>query len=192
MPLVHTETVRWLTPHPTHPLLSMISAALCRSVQIESRMDEEVASWVGGLPSSTVPLVGKIPQQAQEGTERYSRHRDMQADSQNGLAERLGCAPPSSRLRVASFVWSSGCFSRTSTTVPVCWLTGFLHGMGMLSRLAHTVRFSSAASTAACSPCPSPIRHVQCAGAKVIAGSAGWIWMLHKRRKRGLKKPANQ
>lgn len=58
------------TPHPPIPPslpLSMISAALCRSVQIESGMDELVATWVGVRPS--VPLVRQVPQQAEEETE---------------------------------------------------------------------------------------------------------------------------
>lgn len=48
------------TPHPPlpppTPSLSMISAALRRSVQIESGMDEDVATWVGALCSSDYRL----------------------------------------------------------------------------------------------------------------------------------------
>lgn len=53
-------------PHPP-PLLSMISAALCRSVQIESEMDENVASRVGGLPSPAISR--KIPPAGRAKTE---------------------------------------------------------------------------------------------------------------------------
>lgn len=80
MPLVHTETMCWLTPpplSPSHlpPVLSMISAALCRSVQIESGIDEDVATLVGGGLASS--LVGKVPQQSET-----NRQMDMQTDSE--------------------------------------------------------------------------------------------------------------
>lgn len=59
----------------------MISAALCRSVQIESRMDEALASRVGVYPP--LPLVGKIPQQAEEETDKQQdRQTRRQADSE--------------------------------------------------------------------------------------------------------------
>lgn len=44
------------TNPPPSPSLSMISAALRRSVQIESGMDEDVATWVGALCSSDYRL----------------------------------------------------------------------------------------------------------------------------------------
>lgn len=153
MPLVHTETMCWLTPHPTSPLLSMISAALCRSVQIESGMDEDVASrvWV----YSPLPLVGKVPQQAEEETNsKIDRHIEVQADRK--VWQGLGCAPPSPKLWVASFEWSFGCCTRTPCTAPVCWLTFFHHGMGMLYALH--IPLSLAGSIAACSPCPSSVK----------------------------------
>lgn len=74
-------------PHPPiyhlHPCSQ--SAALCRSVQIESGMDEDVATWVGVYPP--LPLVGKVPQQAEEETEKQQdrqagRQTEMQADRQ--------------------------------------------------------------------------------------------------------------
>lgn len=138
MPLVHTETMCWLTPppplSPSHlpPVLSMISAALCRSVQIESGIDEDVATLVGGGLASS--LVGKVPQQSET-----NRQMDMQTDSEKetyvGSVSWL-CPTLPSRLWVASFDWSFGCCTRTPCTAPVCadWLF-FLHGMGMLYAL---------------------------------------------------------
>lgn len=91
MPLVHTETMRWLTHTHTHPtslppLLSMISAALRRSVQIESGMDEDVATWVGRFTLLCL-LVGKVPPDRLRKRQRSSK-TDRQADGTARQADR--------------------------------------------------------------------------------------------------------
>lgn len=96
----HTHTH---TPPLSPPMLSMISAALRRSVQIESGMDEDVATWVGRFTLLCL-LVGKVPpdrlrkRQRSSKTDRQMGLQGRQTDSETGLAVCLGCAPPSPRL----------------------------------------------------------------------------------------------
>ncbi len=138
MPLVHTETMCWLTPHPTSPLLSMISAALCRSVQIESRMDEAVASRVGVYPP--LPLVGKIPQQAEEETDKQrDRQTCRQADSEK---EGFGCVSwlcPTLPQALSGFFWMVLWLLHSHTLYCASVLTDFFppwHGHALC--VAHT------------------------------------------------------
>lgn len=72
-------------PVPPPPPLSMISATLCRSVQIESGMDEDEATWLGDLCSSDY---------------RLGCRGDRQTDGRGkaGLAVCPGCTPPSLSL----------------------------------------------------------------------------------------------
>lgn len=94
MPLVHKETICAGSPTPSSsststspppPPLSMISATLCRSVQIESGMDEDEATWLGDLCSSDY---------------RLGCRGDRQTDGRGkaGLAVCPGCTPPSLSL----------------------------------------------------------------------------------------------
>lgn len=102
---------QFVLAHPPHPPplppppppLSMISATLCRSVQIESGMDEDEATWLGDLCSSDY---------------RLGCRGDRQTDGRGkaGLAVCPGCTPPSLSLPPAA--WSYGCCTHTPCTVP--------------------------------------------------------------------------
>lgn len=125
------------TPHPPlpppTPSLSMISAALRRSVQIESGMDEDVATWVGALCSSDYRLHSR--EDRQTGQRRFG--------SVSWLRPNLS-KPPSSCL----VLWLLH-----SHTLHCARLTFLPSWHGHAYALTHLCRWLT--PYAAFSPCPS-------------------------------------
>lgn len=137
----------WLThPHPPlppptpPPTLSMISAALRRSVQIESGMDEDVATWVGALCSSDYRLGCQECRQRDRQTDRQGRFGSV-----SWLHPNLSKPPPS----------CLGLWLLHSHTLHCARLTTLPSWHGHAYALTHLCRWLT--PYAAFSPCPSSI-----------------------------------
>lgn len=125
-----------LSPSHLPLVLSMISAALCRSVQIESGIDEDVATLVGGGLASSA-FSWKSPPTV------WDKQADGNADRQWERNVRWQCvlAVPHPPLKALSgFFWLVLWLlhSHTLYCASVCWLTFFPPWHGHALRVAHT------------------------------------------------------